>query len=337
MKRRTLLKGLGAVGLGSMLPLHRATSGLRKFAGELGTLNLDEVCWLTRALTEGPYYFNANLVRQDVRTDTNTQTFHTGLQLNMTFSVIDINCNPIPGVLVDIWHCNKDGNYSGYNGQPGGNFAGMDFMRGIQATNASGQCSFITSYPGWYMGRATHIHFKVRLTSTTYVTSQFAFLDSVNNAVYATPLYSARGPNPTTNASDGIFGSLNLTNEHLLMSTTPNSTTGGYDGAITLGISVPTSVYDRGTETPNKFWLGQNHPNPFNPSTKIRYNLPVSSPVKLIVYDVLGREMATIVDREQNAGTYEVTFDASNLSSGYYFYKLIAGGFVATREMLVIK
>jgi protocatechuate 3,4-dioxygenase beta subunit len=90
-----------------------------------------------------------------------------------------------------------------------GGFVGQTFMRGIQSTNSAGQAVFDTVYPGWYPGRATHIHFKVRLTSSTYVTSQFCFLDSVNNTIYATPLYSARGPNPTTNAQDGIFHNAN--------------------------------------------------------------------------------------------------------------------------------
>lgn len=335
MQRRTLLKTFGAVGLGSMLPLRKAAAAVRDASRALPqTHKGSDICWLTTALTEGPYYFNPNLVRQDIRTDTTRGTFYTGLQLNMTFTIIDINCNPIPNVLVDIWHCNKDGNYSGYNGQPGGNFSGYDFMRGIQMTNASGQCTMITSYPGWYNGRATHVHFKVRLSSTTYVTSQFAFLESVSDAVHVTPLYVSRGINTTRNASDGVFQGRDLT--HLIMSSVANAT-GGYDGAFAVGIAGATPVKDDEATTPNKFWLAQNYPNPFNPSTTISYNLPVNSGVKLIVYDVLGQEIARLVDQVQDAGTHEVRFDASNVGSGFYFYKLVASGFVATREMLLMK
>jgi protocatechuate 3,4-dioxygenase beta subunit len=331
-----MLKGVGLIGLGSMIPL-------RKASGDTGSASNaitkpSDICWLTPTETEGPYYFNANLVRQDIRRDTTTGTFHTGLQLNMTFTIIDINCNPIPNVLVDIWHCDKDGLYSGYV-QPGGNTVGQDFMRGIQMTDTNGQCSFISSYPGWYQGRATHVHFKVRLTSTTYVTSQFCFLDSINNSVYATPLYSGRGPNPVTNAMDMVFQ--NADPAYLRMTATPNATTGGYDGTYSIGINAVTGIKDPQPEAPDQFSLRQNYPNPFNPSTTIAYNLPHTSDVTLTVYDVLGREMAVLVNERQAAGAHEVRFDASNLSSGFYFYKLSAASgsstFLQTKEMLLMK
>ena len=103
MNRRNLLKGLGVVGLGSMLPLHKSSATAVE---PPKTYNGMDVCWLTTSLTEGPYYFNPNLVRQDIRYDTSRGTYYTGLQLNKTYTVIDINCNPIPNVLVDVWHCN---------------------------------------------------------------------------------------------------------------------------------------------------------------------------------------------------------------------------------------
>ena len=107
MDRRNLLRGLGAIGLGSIIPWRKTNAEDLKKAGSSGT------CWLTPQETEGPYYFNPNLIRQDIRTDFDTGTFHTGIQLNMLITVIDIDCNPIPNVLVDIWHTNKDGLYSG--------------------------------------------------------------------------------------------------------------------------------------------------------------------------------------------------------------------------------
>ncbi len=189
------------------------------------------------------------------------------------------------------------------------------------------------SYPGWYQGRATHIHFKVRLNSSTYVTSQFCFLDSVNNTVYGTPLYSGRGSNPTTNAADSIFHTANP--QYLVMTAGPNAT-GGYDGSYTIGIDVPTGI-NQPAEEATGFSLAQNYPNPFNPSTKITYVLPLNTHVKLNVYDGFGREVALIVDKRQNAGTYEVKFSGENLSSGFYFYKLDAGDFVQSKEMLLIK
>jgi N-acetylneuraminic acid mutarotase len=85
---------------------------------------------------------------------------------------------------------------------------------------------------------------------------------------------------------------------------------------------------------PKTFLLEQNYPNPFNPSTTIRYQLPVASEVKLEVYDVLGKKIATLVNERQSAGSYQVVWNASGLSSGTYFYRLQAGSFVETKKMI---
>ncbi len=85
------------------------------------------------------------------------------------------------------------------------------------------------------------------------------------------------------------------------------------------------------------FELGQNYPNPFNPSTVISYQLPVASEVSLKVYDVLGREVATLVSGRQEAGRYSVPFNAASLSSGVYFYRLQSGSFVETKKMMLVK
>jgi hypothetical protein len=88
---------------------------------------------------------------------------------------------------------------------------------------------------------------------------------------------------------------------------------------------------------PKQFALEQNYPNPFNPSTTIRYQLPVASEVKLEVYDVLGKKIATLVNERQSAGSYQVVWNASGLSSGTYFYRLQAGTFVETKKMIMVK
>ena len=90
-------------------------------------------------------------------------------------------------------------------------------------------------------------------------------------------------------------------------------------------------------EIPNYYSLSQNYPNPFNPSTSIKFSMPKGDNVKLVIFDILGREVKTLVNEFKNAGTYDVNFDASTLSSGVYFYRLEAGEFTDTKRMLLVK
>jgi protocatechuate 3,4-dioxygenase beta subunit len=227
VERRRFLKGLGLVAAGSVLPFRSQAAAWMGVNPKRAP-----ACWLTPQETEGPFYFDPNLVRRDITEG------KTGLPLHLTLTVMDDDCGPIPNVLVDIWHCDKDGLYSGYN-QPAGDTTGQTFLRGIQMTDATGITRFDTIYPGWYQGRATHIHFKARTSQTTYITSQFAFPESVNDAVYATPLYAARGTNPTSNAADMVFHT--STPQYLLLDVSPDGN-GGYNGAFAMGVSVPTKT-----------------------------------------------------------------------------------------------
>jgi hypothetical protein len=88
---------------------------------------------------------------------------------------------------------------------------------------------------------------------------------------------------------------------------------------------------------PKQFALEQNYPNPFNPTTTISYQLPVASQVSLKVYDVLGREVMTLVNGEQEAGVYNLSLNGATLSSGIYFYRLQSGNFVQTKKMMLVK
>ncbi len=98
-----------------------------------------------------------------------------------------------------------------------------------------------------------------------------------------------------------------------------------------------TGITEDEVNIPSTFELEQNYPNPFNPSTKIKYSVPQSSNVLLKIYDVLGKEVATLIDEEKPAGNYEVEFNASNLSSGTYFYRLRSGNFVETKKMILLR
>jgi hypothetical protein len=110
-----------------------------------------------------------------------------------------------------------------------------------------------------------------------------------------------------------------------------------FDDVRTASFS-PTDVEEEiGTIAPTEFTLQQNYPNPFNPSTQIKFSVPQTSKVKLIVTDILGKEVAVLVNDNLNAGNYSANFNASNISSGVYFYTLITDNFKQSRKMILMK
>lgn len=115
-----------------------------------------------------------------------------------------------------------------------GSQQGQTFLRGIQTTNADGQVTFASIFPGWYQGRATHIHVEVVRNGVSVKISQIAFPDATNNAVYATGVYASRGPNPTTNTRDGIFAD-SINSE---LATVSGDPAGGLTATFRLGIAV---------------------------------------------------------------------------------------------------
>jgi len=98
-----------------------------------------------------------------------------------------------------------------------------------------------------------------------------------------------------------------------------------------------TDITNPSEQIPQEFNLEQNYPNPFNPTTRIKYSLPVDARVQIIVYDILGKEVAELVDEYKPTGYYELDFNASELASGIYFYKIQAGRFVETKKMILMK
>ena len=110
----------------------------------------------------------------------------------------------------------------------------------------------------------------------------------------------------------------------------------GFWATVPPETTAPTAIEAIDT-VPKRFSLDQNYPNPFNPATRIRYALPEPASARLTIYDVLGREVSLLVDRQQAAGAYEVTFEAGDLPSGVYFYRLETGPFSEIRQMLLVK
>ena len=98
-----------------------------------------------------------------------------------------------------------------------------------------------------------------------------------------------------------------------------------------------TGVNETASNTPSNYELNQNYPNPFNPTTNISYSIPKTSKVTLKVFDILGREVQTLINKEQTPGHYTVTFNAQNLASGVYFYQINAGSFIQTKKLMLLK
>jgi protocatechuate 3,4-dioxygenase beta subunit len=183
--------------------------------------------------TQGPYVLDLGDDERMIRSDITEGRPGVALELTMTLVDVARGCAPLAGARVDLWHCDKDGVYSGFD-QPGLDTEGETFMRGIQVSDANGVVRFTTIYPGWYEGRVTHIHFQVFVDGEVVSTSQLAFPDDVTAAVYESSLYAGHGQNtgvPTT-AADMVFA--DGADAQLLTMT--GNVDDGYDATITVGI-----------------------------------------------------------------------------------------------------
>jgi protocatechuate 3,4-dioxygenase beta subunit len=182
-------------------------------------------CAVTPTETEGPFPSLTSLLRSDIREG------KAGTVLTLTVKVVNVNtsCAGVANANVEIWHVDAAGNYSQYGTQ-----TGQTFLRGIQTTNGNGEVAFTTIYPGWYQGRATHIHVEVTINGVSRKVTQIAFPESVNNSVHVSGVYASRGTNPLSNLSDGIFSD-SLSSE--LVTPTGNAAS-GYSATFQVGISI---------------------------------------------------------------------------------------------------
>ncbi|WP_428327505.1 hypothetical protein [Mucilaginibacter sp.] len=197
-------------------------------------------CVVTPTEEEGPYPYVGGEITNPLNRS-NVIDSQQGVPLAVSFVVVNTNdnCNVVENVRVDIWHCNNNGYYSGYASQPGilgtKSYTGETWLRGYQVTDSSGVVKFSTVYPGWYSGRATHIHIEVFINSVLKKTGQIAFSETISDAVNVSTLYVAHGINPTRNASDSVFGNstTDLANETISL---VGSIAAGYSGTYTIGL-----------------------------------------------------------------------------------------------------
>lgn len=169
-------------------------------------------CTTTNSETEGPFPTKSpsSLIQTDIRSD------RTGVDItvNITVQNKNDNCNPLAGALVDIWHCDKDGYYSEYGGtsMQSVDYTAVHFLRGRQVTGSDGKVSFVSIFPGWYQGRATHIHVHIyNASGSSLLVTQIAFPEGSDSAVVQVNAATAKGYTKgmtgyTYNSADNVFG-----------------------------------------------------------------------------------------------------------------------------------
>jgi protocatechuate 3,4-dioxygenase beta subunit len=195
-------------------------------------------CVVVPELTEGPYYVDGVMERADIRSDPSGGETRQGVPLALTFAVARVSgsdCTPFEGAVVDVWHCDAIGEYSGVSGAGQSDTTGARWLRGYQVTDASGLATFTTIYPGWYSGRAVHTHFKIRTNpasnSGTEFTSQLFFDDDLSAELFTTRTpYSEKGEPDVTNDRDNIFAQ---SNGQLTLTLSPDGD--GYASTFAIG------------------------------------------------------------------------------------------------------
>jgi protocatechuate 3,4-dioxygenase beta subunit len=185
--------------------------------------------------TEGPFPTKvpATYVRSDI---TNGRSGYA-LSIKITIGNSNSNCTPIPGAIVDIWHCDAEGNYSEYGGSGMQNtdYQNLHFLRGRQITDDNGLVNFTSIFPGWYSGRATHIHVHVyNAAGTSLKVTQIAFPEANGSAVLAVNGYAKGMTGYTYNAKDNVFSDDSAGIE---VATVTGSVSSGF--ALNMNISVP--------------------------------------------------------------------------------------------------
>ena len=321
--RRSFLKWSALAGAASLAPVRKALAsdpiGTGGMAGGAGA----GACGLIPTEMAGPFPLdlsaNAKYLRQDIRED------RAGVPLNLKMKILGVdNCAALTNARVNIWHCDKDGAYSGYDNAMNPGQAGLTYLRGYQLTNAKGEVDFVTIFPGWYPGRTCHFHFQVYVSSAYAAISQFTFEAGAKNALYrAYPAIYTKGVDPLSPSGDGIF---NDGYAFQVATLAPSAKKGEYDAYMEV------SVQGRGTvglghlerEQMKYFTLGQSYPNPFESDPIIPFTLRHPAEVAISFYDLSGKKVAALPQRRLTAGdhTAKVGMRSLGLQHRDYIYQI---------------
>lgn len=329
-RKKFLISGVSLLGLAAIAP-----SVLGKESSED-----EKSCTVSPAETAGPFptINPSSLVQTSIVGD------RTGVALSITITVQNTNdsCNPLEGAIVDIWHCDKDGNYSEYGGtqMQQTDYTAYHFLRGRQTTDANGQVQFVSIFPGWYTSRATHIHVHIyNASGTSLLVTQISFPEGSGSAVELVNAATAYGYTKgmtgyTYNASDNVFSDDSSNAEMCSLS---GSVSGGYD--LTHTIKVAGQVAGVDEETQQNFALSHLYPNPVEDEANIDITLLSAAEVTIELLDLNGRLVTTPYSDYLGTGTHTLSFERGNLQSGIYMYKVIvesqSGRFEKTNRLII--
>lgn len=294
--------------------------GMAVIAPSILGANKTATCTVVNSETAGPFptISPANYVRSNI-VGTRTGVAFT---INITVRNVNNSCNPVSGLLVDIWHCDKDGNYSQYGGtamQPT-DYTAQDFLRGRQTTDANGLVTYTSIFPSWYTSRATHIHVHIYDASgNSLLITQIAFPEGTGSAVETVNAATACGYTKgmtgyTYNAQDNVFSDGTGTE----MSTVSGDVTNGYTLAFDAYVSAPTTGVNNVAES--QFQVRQNYPNPCNDYTRIPVVLRTPSDVRVSIITTDGRELTKQILGNMDSGEHIIDIDTSRLPADKYVY-----------------
>ncbi|MBK0370278.1 dioxygenase family protein [Flavobacterium agrisoli] len=205
MDRKKFIRN-GLLGMASLAAASKVMSSCSKEETNNNSESSDGTCMVSPSETKGPFPIKtpSQLVLENIKSD----RIGIPLLINLIIENQNNNCAPLAGVLVDLWHCDKDGNYSEYGGtqMQQTDYTSVHFLRGRQTTDTNGKVAFISIYPGWYQGRAPHLHVEVLTDSgNSVLVTQIAFPETISSEVYASTHYVAHGQADTSNSKDSIF------------------------------------------------------------------------------------------------------------------------------------
>lgn len=333
-RKRFLINGVSLLGIAAISP---SVFGSKSDSGDDEKAN----CLTSPSETAGPFptITPSSLVQTNIVGD------RTGVAFTINIRILNSNadCNPLQGAIVDIWHCDKDGNYSEYGGttMQSTDYTSYHFLRGRQTTDSNGNVNFVSIFPGWYTSRATHIHVHIyNSAGTSLLVTQISFPEGSGSAVELVNSATAYGYTKgmsgyTYNANDNVFSDDSTNSEMCSLS---GSVANGY--VLTHEIRVNGPVLGINDLSAPDFDLSHVYPNPIEDQGYFALTLRSESKVTLQILDLNGRFVSKPVSNNFGTGEHTISFNRGSLSTGIYMYKVTVeneNGTFEKSDRLIIK